>query len=42
MGALSGQFKGLESEEDLLYKIKKRKPLPEGQVFGKDGSIIIL
>lgn len=42
LGVLSGQLKGLESEEDLLYKIKKRNPLPEGQVFGKDGTIITL
>lgn len=27
LGVLFGQLKGLESEEDLLYKIRKRKPL---------------
>ena len=28
MGVLTGQLKGLESEEDLLNKIRQRKPLP--------------
>jgi len=42
MGVLSGRLKALESKEDLLEKIKTRKPLPKGKVFGKDGIIITL
>jgi hypothetical protein len=35
MGVLTGQLKGLESEEDLLNKIKQRKPLPGANPLGK-------